>query len=409
MRCGFVLIVLLAALSVPGFAVVEELSSLGRLTTILRDDDDLYLMLFHDSLDLNSIRLLRTFDDACAEIEGFVSCVRLDVRRRGFSWLLSSWNVQIIPSIKFLPHTKTFRGGGPHVGGLKTPIDYDLPLYNAESIRKFAMNGVPSSSGLVEKMTDAKLSTLQAAIKEPSKTITILFTDKQQTPVLFRRLALQFFQRINFLEVHGPRCPKTCKAMNVSAFPKLLVVPNASMGSTPIAYEGALEVRALSAFLDRFCESREDRRRAVALHETKVIQAAEKRRQEDVFHVATSEEWSEALQQRSIIAVLFSDPSSPDVHAENLKVLSAAKKSVGRSVVSTWLWIDLKKNEAIVTALSSSSISTNLVFIHPQKGMFTRFVGSFSVSGITSFIGKALRSGDGAIKLPVALPDFVER
>lgn len=231
---------------------MQDITSFNDLKQVLVSDNEVFLLLVGDSLDLNSVRLRLLADEVAAELQGFVTVAFLDVRVPDVDFILSSWNVQAIPSWKLVPAARTRPNG---LGGLKTPVDYKESAMTVESLKRFALQGIPQAKGIVDRIDkDMDLATLHAAVSKAAVNVTLLITDKDKAPsVLYRRLAHKFAQRMAFADVVAPKCPKLSRALTgaTKALPELPVIVVYSPATKELTpYNGgALNVNKLTEWL----------------------------------------------------------------------------------------------------------------------------------------------------------------
>ncbi|CUI15015.1 bacterial-type sensor protein, putative [Bodo saltans] len=254
------LLAVAAPASVPfglgGTNTVQDITSFKDLKQILVSDNEVYLLLVGDSLDLNSVRLRLLADEVAAELHGFVTVAFLDVRVPDVDFILSSWNVQAIPSWKLIPAARTTRPNG--LGGLKTPVDYKETSMTVESLKRFALQGIPQHKGLVDRIDkDMDLATLHSAVAKAGVNVTLLITDKDKAPsVLYRRLAHKFVQRMVFVDVVAPQCPKLARALTggTKSLPELpvIVVYNTATKAVTTYTGGAFNVNKLTEWLSGY-------------------------------------------------------------------------------------------------------------------------------------------------------------
>jgi hypothetical protein len=335
-----------------------------------------------------------------------VDVVAIDSRNVNLAFLLSAWNVQILPSLYILPvhvsHRQGLGQGLAGVGGVKRPVEYTEQDLHPDSIRNWALKQLPAN--LVERIDDTKLAGLQAGVAQAQSSVALLFTDKESTPPLLRRLSLQFAHRIAFVEINGKRSPKAAKHFKATTFPTLLVVPGPgySADRNPVAYKGALKISEIVDFLSPYAPSPEERERVRRLTEESAIRLEARRLAEDVLEIATASDWEQdVLSRQAVVGVLFgSRVNSADEVKEKLAVLADAKQRSGRnSVVSQYFYIDVSEAESGKSRLqqqlggASDDGSPVLVFLHPSKGLFLRFAGAFTVQGVMQFVSGKVRSG----------------
>ena len=387
---------------------VTEISTLDDAIRMLRNDTEVFVVYIYDSLDVNSWRAANTIAEAAGLLKGFVEVVAIDTRNHAVAFLLSSWNVQIVPTLVLLPsqmsHRAALGSGLKGVGGVKKPVEYSEPDMHPETIKGWALKGLPSN--LVERMDDGKLQGLIKAAETAQSSIVVLLTDKDQTPPLLRRLSLKFYQRIGFAEVNSKKCPKIVKHFGVTAFPTLLVFPGAPYGQVgkAIPYSGPLKVQDISTFLDPFGPTlahKESHRRHA---EESALRRERRRLAEDVLEITNRDDWAaDVLARQSLVGILFVDTavqtedSAADL-ADRLNTLAEVKRRSGRSsVVSQYVWVRSSHADRhrILDLLGGASEDRSpvLVYLHPSKGAFTRFVGAFSVDGVMQFVAGKLRSG----------------
>lgn len=379
---------------------VTELSTLDEALRILRTDTDVFVVYVYDSLDVNSWRTAPTVADAASLLVGFVDVVAVDVRNTNLTFLLSAWNVQVVPTLFLLPSHMTYRSGLgaglQGVGGLKRPSEYAEQDLHAETIKGWALKGLPSN--LVEKLDDSKLQALLTGIEQARSSIVLIFSDKESTSPLLRRLALKFAQRIAFAEVNGKRSPKLAKHFKVDAFPTLLLFPS---GGKRIKYTGPLKVTDISAFFAPHAISMEQREQQRREAETAAMRREQRRLSEDVLEIVSSSDWtSDVLSRQSLVGVLFSasPPASEEAQADLTEKLQALSEARRRSSVVSQYFLVRVDNDSRAKLLSllggpAEDGSPVLVFLHPSKGLFTRFTGAVSADPVMQFVSSKLRSG----------------
>lgn len=254
-----------------GSNTVQDITSFDDLKQIVTRDNEAFLLLVGDSLDLNSVRLRLLADEVAAELHGFITVAFLDVRVAEVDFVLSAWNVQAIPSWKLLPPARNQRANG--LGATKTPMDYTESTMTVDTLKRFALQAVPAK-GLVDRIDkDMDLATLHAAVAKSGVNVSLLITDKDKAPsVLYRRLAHKYVQRVAFADVVASKCPKLSRALLLAAAkgsgdedkkrsssPELPVVVVYNPSTKGISqFSGALNINSLSDWLSEFAVRDED-------------------------------------------------------------------------------------------------------------------------------------------------------
>jgi hypothetical protein len=239
-----------------GTSTVQDITSFRDLKQILVTDNEVFLLLVGDSLDLNSVRLRLLADEVAAELHGFVTVAFLDVRVPDVDFILSSWNVQAIPAWKLIPGARVTRPHG--LGALKTPVDYKESSMTVDSLKRFALQGIPPHKGLVDRIDkDMELATLHNAVAKAGMNVTLLITDKDKAPsVLYRRLAHKFVQRMAFADVVASQCPKLARALTgggktLPELPAIVVYNPVTKDIIPYG-GGALNINKLTEWLSGY-------------------------------------------------------------------------------------------------------------------------------------------------------------
>jgi hypothetical protein len=393
---------------------VTELTTLDDALRMLRSESDMFVAFVYDSLDVNSWRTAPTIAEAAGLLLGFVEVVAVDSRNANLSFLLSAWNAQVVPTLFLVPshgtHRASLGAGLKGVGGVKRPVEFAEQDLHPTTIRNWALKGLPAN--LVEKLDDDKLQGLLLGIEQAQSSIVILFTDKESTPPLLRRLSLKFFQRIGFAEVNGKRSPKITKHFKISSFPTLLVFPGPGFSASPrvpITYTGALNVGEISVFLASYAPSPQQREEVRRAAEEAALRRERRRLSEDVLEIASEHDWLEdVLSRQAVVGLLFTTAArTEDTQSDltdKLASLTEAKRRSGRSsVVSQYFRVDASESESRRKLLDQlggpqEDGSAVLVFLHPSKGLFTRFAGAFSPDGIIQFISTKIRTGMSGAK-----------
>ena len=233
-------------------ANVVEVVSFENATRLIRRDDETFLILVGDSTDVNTMRVSIIAEEVSRELEGFATVVYIDVRSSEVNFLLSSWNVQAIPTFKLLAPAKHQRPN--HLGSIKQPIDFAEQTMTVEALKRFTLQGIPSK-GLIDRIdNDVSLESLRNAAKASGHNVSILVTDKGASPLLYRRLSQKFVRRLGFLEVVKSKCPKLAKSLGGTRDTPSLHLFN--FGTSEIhAYDGALNIRDISEWLAPFAIS----------------------------------------------------------------------------------------------------------------------------------------------------------
>jgi hypothetical protein len=238
-----------------GTNVVQDIVSFGDIKEVLTRDNEAFLILLGDSLDLNSMRLRLLADEVAGELHGFTTVAFLDVRAPDVDFILSSWNVQAIPSWRLLPSARQARSNS--LGAVKTPMEYTESTMTVDALKRFALQAVPPGKGFIDRIEkDTDFPTLHAAVAKAGMNVTFLITDKDKGPsLLYRRLAHKYAQRIGFADVVAPKCPKLSKALldidKNSELP-VIVVYNPATKQLSRYKGGALHVNAISDWLAQF-------------------------------------------------------------------------------------------------------------------------------------------------------------
>lgn len=402
---------------------VTDLTSFADAQRLLRDDDKLYLAYFYDSLDINSVRLGTSVEEAAGLLKGFVDVVGIDAREPGMQWLLNAWGVQVIPSIRAVPPRRNGRAslGDGHpingVGGIKQPVEFNGRDFTPESIKKFALSQL-AVQPYIEKIDDKSLDQLLNALKQTHMTIVLLVTDKDATSQLYRSLATQYFQRAAFLEAFKGKSAKLVQHFGVKTFPHLVVFPNNGDGTAKEAqvYKGKLGIQELSDFVAKFTVTREAKEQQMRAAEQKAITLEMERAAQPVMQVRSIEHWMNlVLGAKSTVAVLFADPTN-DEAKRHLGVLATVKKALtnpngkSKAAVGSYYWIDGGSQPELAAFFSKGRYAESgsaLVFISPKKSASTLFVGAFDVDGVSGFIKNSLGKG-GSQYSNAELPNFVD-
>lgn len=256
---------------------MTEMTTFAQISRILRSDTDPHLLYLYDPLDLNSVRFMPHVDEAAFLLEGFVAVHAVNVRAPQLQWLMNAWNVQVLPSLRLLPASPPTSSRKPYASpaATKTPQEYGSMDYHPESIRKFALQAIPSASGLIDRFdVESRAAALQQlAVTGTTVPVVMLFTDKTTTSQLYRRLAQKYAQRLAFVEIVAAKCPKTQQAFYVQTLPSLLVIPSAANGGAGstmtkrVVYDGKFAVTDLAAFLDKFAATSVEQREENARQE----------------------------------------------------------------------------------------------------------------------------------------------
>ena len=140
--------------------------------------------------------------------------------------------------IKGFPTIKTFEQGKP-------PSDYNGPR-EAKALQDHASNLVPSNS---KRLTAKNAGDFLKGAKMPK---VVLFTDKSETPMLYKALSTEFKAHLAFGEVQKSN-KELVKQFDVTAFPTLLVLPAGDAApDTATRFDGAFQARAIRSFLNSF-------------------------------------------------------------------------------------------------------------------------------------------------------------
>ena len=146
------------------------------------------------------------------------------------------------PELKFNPYTKELN---PH-----QKLRYAKSDVSDKAIYKFLTRVIISRE---QKVTNSNYKTF---ISKPDLNKVILFTNKQNTPLMFRGLSGYFYDRL-LIGVVQETEKNLCKKLNITKFPSVMVVQSIENGielddPIEIKYNGELNIDHIVPFLEKF-------------------------------------------------------------------------------------------------------------------------------------------------------------
>jgi hypothetical protein len=386
---------------------VTEIATFEDAVRVARADDETFVILFYDPLDINSIRMAPVWDRTALSLKGFATVAAISVRAPELLWLINAWEIRNVPAIRLASAKPGRRKDSDsllgQVAGVKNTVLYQEGGVNPDQIKKWTLNQL--FSDYVTKVS--KVDALEEIVATSDLPVSVLFTEKDATAALYKALSITFHGRMHFVEVSKSAGADVHKKYNVKKLPHLVVF-KAGGGAEPTAYKGSLNVETISEFFTEFVMTREARTALKLKEDQDLIAKAKLRAEFPVSQIATPKEWAEDVLRKpvGVACVAFLDPSSPDFKAR-VETLTALAKAKAKTSVNFYTWVDSRYNNELVEHFGSSPDS--IVFISGKKNLYTRFVGTFSDKGITAFATTNLARGVGAkVMDPTKLPKFVE-
>jgi hypothetical protein len=163
------------------------------------------------------------------------------------SHCISSSNVDNFPKIKLLvpplykfdPKTKKMNS---HV-----EVDYNEDMVTPENIFNFISKHIPSYS------TNLTKETISNFLAQPLFNKVVLFTEKQNTPSIYKGLSSLFYDRILFGEIHSNQT-EFVQQFNITKFPSIIILKNPFLlkdNYEIIPYTGNIQSEEISEFIEK--------------------------------------------------------------------------------------------------------------------------------------------------------------
>eukprot|EP01016_Furgasonia_blochmanni_P018643 TRINITY_DN210_c0_g2_i7.p1 TRINITY_DN210_c0_g2~~TRINITY_DN210_c0_g2_i7.p1 ORF type:complete len:664 (+),score=58.05 TRINITY_DN210_c0_g2_i7:50-2041(+) len=238
----FVFIALRGTLSVEDSPYVTRLHLSHELRNLTQSSDYLIMVLYCNMEIDRCEDTLPYYQSAAMMLNGFVRSLFIDCE--------AVWNIAeerdffpvCDPSlVKYLPHI-LFIAPSQEPSGHLIETRYDASLMPHEIVNR-AKDLMPSFVTTVDTV-----EALFAIIEDPLLPSTvILFTDKSESPALYKAIASEFRHRLKFAEVRS-NMTSMKKAFNVTTLPTLLYVPYAKINES-VVYTREYTIQAIAEFL----------------------------------------------------------------------------------------------------------------------------------------------------------------
>eukprot|EP00294_Goniomonas_avonlea_P010850 CAMPEP_0114558710 /NCGR_PEP_ID=MMETSP0114-20121206/10531_1 /TAXON_ID=31324 /ORGANISM="Goniomonas sp, Strain m" /LENGTH=398 /DNA_ID=CAMNT_0001744127 /DNA_START=149 /DNA_END=1345 /DNA_ORIENTATION=- len=268
---------------------------------------------------------------------------------------------------------------------------------NAKAIKKFATRFMNNFVKQVKSDTEP-------AFVNPNPQIpkVLLFSDKSDTPPLFKGLAIDFKDKIHMGMVKSDD-KALCSKYRVTKFPTILVL---LQDKKPMRYDGKIEYQSLFQFLNPY-------------QETFAMKA-------DMEDPAVSKPWlMEAVPELNslsaeevcykfdgICVVAFSKPADGKPEAKVLDAITNIKakyeRQIQRGAKFSFVWLNTEVETEFAAAFSLPNVPAVAALKLGKRNRFALHDGEFEQSAIGSFLDRVL-GGDAKFTPIKAMPTLTER
>jgi len=308
--------------------------------------------------------------------------------------LCGAFGIQGFPTVKMFPWSTTPVPNGQPGQVMKEPVEYNRQRL-AATLAKSAIDMLPNFVHKVEAKTEEKF--LSNSLGK-----VLLFSDKLNTPTLFKALALEYRNRLHFGWVKSTETDLIEK-YHVETFPTILVQPKDQESFIP--FKGKVGYDTLTNFLKNYAPakrnmySENEQAEGEQFVSPKPIDPAEY----ELKRITNADEWEENCVKRAgICAVAVVDPYNyPDdlPHQEEL-LKELAEKYMGKLHI---MYFAAREQPSFCEAFGLSNFPA-IVLVNParsekQKTRFSLFRGAFDDESITDYFDRFLTGGRGAVVL----------
>eukprot|EP00759_Apiculatamorpha_spiralis_P051262 PhF_6_TR5162/c0_g1_i1/m.7392 len=391
---GLLLVLLPVALALPfssnTSSKVWDVQSYQDFLRLSKADNEMFVVLFYDSRDLNSFKAANVWEQVAERLEGFATTAGVDVSNLQSQFLVNSWNIQAVPMVRIVPPEFMSRGHSdvrlsPY-SGIKKIGDYQNH-FKAEEIRKAVLRAL--TSNYITKPKDTKeFESFQPS--NPALSKVVLLTNKDQTTDLYKALSIRFRQRLDFFEanVNKPFGKDLKKTHSIQNVPALLILPSGTL------FKGtSFSINELSAFLEPHALPVADAEAFRLTEFNKVLSSMKDRAEKGVVQITTNDAFQKEIFQRPEISLIaFLDSSAPD-HTQRTDTLKQFSLGISTAVKNV-VWVNTVESANVMKYFGVES--NGIVFVIPKKSRYLVFTGKFTEDSIRQFIEKNLMKGTGS-------------
>ena len=233
----------------PGIKVNSKL----EVDDITAKSDITYLMFFYSKSSKNSYVSVQFIQAIYNKLEYLAGVILVDCdETKEFEFCLEKHEGDSFPRLRILsppqfkinPYTKK--------EDKYQEIQYTKGTISENDIYSFVTSNIKSKGIKVNQ------ESYKSIIKHPNFNKVLLFTDKQQTGLIFKGLSSYFYDRILFLEVHNSEAELIHK-YKIKKFPSLIVVESLESDLETERenveiheYTGNLKTKAIAEFISKF-------------------------------------------------------------------------------------------------------------------------------------------------------------
>mmetsp|Transcript_10171 Transcript_10171/g.13691 ORF Transcript_10171/g.13691 Transcript_10171/m.13691 type:complete len:398 (-) Transcript_10171:63-1256(-) len=338
--------------------------------------NDVWLVEFYAPWCGHCKQLTPQWEAAATKLKGLVKVAAVNCDEEANKQLAGYFQVQGFPTIKVFPGTFT---ENPHQKGapFKTPVDYQGQR-TADAIVNF---GLSQLKYFGEEITD---STLNSFLEQSGKKV-LLFSDKKKTTSLYKSLSGHFNGRLSFGQVHTSNT-QAVEQYGVKKSPTLLVVKD---DGSYEPYEGALNGVELSNYLSKQAPppaGGASSENAGGERKTKTPPPPPPPTKPVVHHLESQADFDSHC-ATGICVIAFLNPEH-ESHEQYLSVLQ--KMSEEHVKYFHFMWLDGLQFPHFSREFGSDTDFPQMVVLSRGRKIYTPFIGAFSESSMSSFLGRVL-------------------
>jgi len=320
-----------------------------------------------------------------------VGAVNCDVEKN----ICGAFGIQGFPTVKMFPWSTVPVPNGQPGQIMKDPVDYNGQR-TASSLAKAAIDMLPNFVHKVDSKTEEKF--LAENIGK-----VLLFTSKKSVPNLFKALALEYRNRLQFGWVKSDN-KELVEKYGVEKFPTVLVQKKGEDSYTP--FEGKISFDNLNEFLKKHAPSKRNMYAEHSSDDEQEDLASAKPIDPTEFElkrITSAEDWQKNCVERSgICAVAILDPYNypDDIPRQEELLKQLAENYIGKLHM---MWFAAREQPSFCEAVGISNFPS-LVLINPsrkdqQKARYSLLRGAFDEESISDYFDRFLMGGRGAVVL----------
>ena len=334
-------------------------------------------------------------------LKGIVKVGAIDCDEQANQPVCGQYGVRGFPTIKLFPGDKT--------GSKKLAVDYQGDR-SAGALVNYAVGRLPDKH-VVSLSADA--SAIQSSLedfmeKEEQLAKVILFTNKKNTPAIFKALTLEFKDRLVFGEVRESESDY-CEKYKVSQFPTILVQP---VKGDPVKFDGVISYAGIAEFLGPYAGGASSSSSSSSSKKDEPKKEPRAPLDPNVPKVASLEDLNEhcakhaeAAGLSALCVLTFLPPLEPEFkesveqHESYIEVLKKLKASFYQLADTEklpsfqFVWLDgtAKSGAQLINKFGMSSDLPSVMVLSPKKKVYGKYLGGFGEKDLTWFLKDAGR------------------